>query len=46
MVFNTLRNEIKIFCGFRVFEYAMAKIENPETPEIDRKISKSENTHC
>ena len=33
---------MKIFCGFQIFEYAlMAKNENPETPAVDRKLSKS-----
>ena len=41
---STSRNELmKISRGFRVFEYAlcMVKNENPEQPEIDRKLSKS-----
>ena len=31
----------KIFRGFRVFACSMAKNENPEMPEINRKLSKS-----
>ena len=32
---------MKIFRGFGVFEYAlMVKNENPETPEINTKLSK------
>ena len=31
----------KIFHGFRVFKCSMAKYENPEMPEINRKLSKS-----
>ena len=40
---NTFKNElVTIFRGFRVFEYALwQKNENPETPEINRKFSKS-----
>ena len=30
--------------GFRIC--SMAKNENPEMPEIHRKLSKLENTHC
>ena len=30
-----------IFRGFRVFECSKAKSENPEMPEINRKLSKS-----
>ena len=37
---------MKIFRGFRVFEYDLAKNENPEMPEINKKLSKSENIHC
>ena len=33
-------SENKICCGFRVFECSMAKNENPEMPEIYRKLSK------
>ena len=37
----------KIFGGFRVFEYALwQKLKPPEMPEINRKLSKLENTHC
>ena len=44
---NTLKNEpMNIFHGFRVFEYALwQKNKNPETPEINRKLSKSK-AHC
>ena len=40
---STSKNElIKIFHGFRDFPIcSMIKNENPETPEIDRKLSKS-----
>ena len=32
----------KIFCGFHVFEYVIwQKNENPEIPEINRKLLKS-----
>ena len=39
---NTSKNQlIKIFRGFRVFEYcSMAKNENQEMPEIHRELSK------
>ena len=45
---NTSRNELmKIFRGFWIFEYALCqKTENPEMQEINRKLSKSKNTHC
>ena len=39
---NTSKHElIKIFRGFRIFKYALwQKNENPEMPEINRKLSK------
>ena len=45
---STLTNELmKIFSGFRVFEYALwQKNNNLETPKINRMLSKLENTHC
>ena len=46
--FNISKNElVKFFRGFRVFEYTLwQKNENPEMPEINKKLSKLENTHC
>ena len=43
---NTLKNElVKIFRGSRGFRIcSMAKNENPETPEINRKLSKSKKS--
>ena len=38
---------MKILCGFWIFKYALwQKNKNPEMLEIDRKLSKLENTHC
>ena len=34
-------NKNKIFCGFCIFGCSMAKNENPEMLEINRKLSKS-----
>ena len=45
---NTSKNELlRIFCGFRVFEYALwQKTKTPEMPEINAKLSKSKSTKC
>ena len=37
---------MKIFCGFQFFEYALWQKKPPEILEINRKLSKLENTNC